>query len=302
MKACRLNPCRIINVALLGILLVLLFRHPGFPYRWVRYKLTDTVHCQGAVFHLHPRDQVLTNVVIRDGIWEPTLTATIRAKLQPGQTFIDVGANVGYYTIIASKIVGDSGRVVAFEPEPENFAILQHNVEANGCKNVVLVQKALADKPGSLTLMLSSKNKGAHSLFHTQEIDDHPDTVQVDTVRLDDWLREHQVRPDLVKIDTEGAEGIIVEGMSETLRNNGRLQLVLEFSPSRLDDSGYGASRLLNKLQSAGMAAYEVEESEARLVPVAYSEVFGRPSLQQNVCTNLFFEHHAGRNTSLAAF
>ena len=82
-------------------------------------------------------------MVLSSGTYEPEETRLFRSKCRPGDTVIDVGANVGWYTVIASKLVGKKGRVIAFEPEPVNFAILKKNVLANGCENVILELKAL---------------------------------------------------------------------------------------------------------------------------------------------------------------
>ena len=96
--------------------------------RKLRYRWSGTVRTGGLTFHLNPEDRVMTPAMVRFGLWEPRETALIRGQLGPGDTFIDVGANFGYYTVIASKLVGEPGQVTAFEPDPVSFRLLGRNV------------------------------------------------------------------------------------------------------------------------------------------------------------------------------
>ena len=97
--------------------------------------------------------------------WEPNETRLTIGKVRQGNVFVDIGANIGYYTILASRLVGKSGKVFAFEPEPSNFEILAKNVELNKCDNVVLENKAVALKSGKLELFLFPNSSGGHKSF-----------------------------------------------------------------------------------------------------------------------------------------
>ena len=157
-------------------------QHYRYYHRVASFRLNDTVQLEGSTYEIDPDDQAMTYVILRDGMWEPAETALIRSQLKPGDTFIDVGANFGYYTVLASKLVGPTGRVIAFEPDPRSFQLLERNVARNGCTNVVLEQKALADKPGTLTLHVSDSNRGAHSVI-AAGTDNVSHTVDVPAVR-----------------------------------------------------------------------------------------------------------------------
>jgi hypothetical protein len=88
-------------------------------------------------------------------IHEPLETGLVKEKIKKGDVVLDIGANIGYYTLIFAKLVGEEGKVFAFEPEPTNFSLLEKNVEINGYKNVVLIQKAVSNETGKIRLYLS---------------------------------------------------------------------------------------------------------------------------------------------------
>ena len=273
-----------LTVALLAVPIV---RDWEANKRKLQYRWSGTVRTDGLTFHLNPEDRVMTPAMVRLGLWEPRETALVRSQLGPGDTFIDVGANFGYYTVIASKLVGETGRVIAFEPDPVSFRLLGRNVEANGCTNVVLVQKALSNQPGTIKLYLHETNKGAHTIYKIGKSDRF---VKVEAVRLDDYLKSFEGDVNLIKIDTEGAEGAILEGARETLRRHDRLKLVMEFSPKHLATFGCDAGELLQGVQSLGFEIYDVDEHAREVLPVTAKELLARLPSDRFGYTNLFLK------------
>lgn len=160
---------------------------------------------------LNPTDRMMTPVLLHVRSWEPNETYWVMRSLRPGQTFVDIGANVGYYTVIASRLVGASGRVFAFEPDPVSFALLERNVALNGLDNVVLEQKAVSNEPGTLRLFISPANKGDHRIY--QPKGEEREFVEIEAVVLDEYFAGDRRGVDFVKIDTQGAEVVILEGM-----------------------------------------------------------------------------------------
>lgn len=231
-----------------GCLLVVLI--PATQVNWSRlirntqYELTGAATINGATYYLNPDDKCFTPMVLESGHWGPMEAKVIRSHLKEGDCFIDVGANIGWFTIMAAKAVGPTGKVIAFEPDPTNFAYLKHNIEANELDNVVAVQKALSDKPGTLRLNLHPTNLGMHSVALEFEGKSH---IDVEAVRLDDYLKETGFKPNLIKIDTEGAECLILAGMPETLRT-AKLGLILEFAPDRYVKTGHDGAAVLRRL------------------------------------------------------
>lgn len=153
---------------------------------------------------------------------EPEVQQLLAELIEPGQTVYDVGANIGFFTILCSRLVGPEGRVYAFEPIPQNLAALRHNIELNGLRNVVVVERALSSETGTAEMFVSP-----WSAFHSLNLDGatkrenhgaQEGEITVQTVTLDEFVKEPGARaPDLIKIDVEGAELIVVEGMRETL-------------------------------------------------------------------------------------
>ena len=138
---------------------------------------------------------------------------------------------------------------------------------------------------------MSGSNRGAHSLiaFGTPDI---ARTVDVPAVRLDDYLADNDGRVDLVKIDTEGAEGFILAGMQETLRRNPKSRLVLEYIPFKLEESGYPAEKFMGLLRPHGFRFAEIDEESAAVRPVAEGDVLAAnfPAVRRCGLTNLFLD------------
>jgi FkbM family methyltransferase len=169
-----------------------------------------------------PEDQVIAPVLRRDGVWEPAETRFVAATVRPGHTFVDVGAHVGYFSVLACSRVGPSGRVIALEPEPHNFALLRANVERNRCAQSTVLQLAAGSANGPMSLEVHPRNGGAHRVLPPGET---PTTVQC--VRLDDVLPE---RVNMVKIDVQGYDHEVVHGMRRTVAANPQLIVIAELS------------------------------------------------------------------------
>ena len=134
------------------------------------------------------------------GFWEPQVTALIADHLRPGDVFWDVGANAGYHTIMACRRVGPTGRVVAFEPNPDVVAMLEDNLALNGFRNCTVVQAAISGEDGTATFAMRPNNlTSALAEFTSGE------PLEVETISLDSAL-DRFGRPNLIKLDIEGGE------------------------------------------------------------------------------------------------
>jgi FkbM family methyltransferase len=153
------------------------------------------------------------------GFYEPPVQETLAAQLRPGDIFFDIGANVGFFTVVAARLVGNHGRVVAFEPVPRNLVVLQKNVKRNGFDNVSVIAKAVSNQNGQGELILTEYSGGA-TLSKYIELPDKTGTVLVDIVTIDQLVQNGEVPvPSLIKIDVEGAELEVLSGMVTTLRS-----------------------------------------------------------------------------------
>jgi FkbM family methyltransferase len=276
---------RVVRRAAIALLAVLVALNAGELHRRLRFWFTGAVRVDGLTFYLNSADEFLTQHVLERGIWEPEETQLILEQLRRGDTVIDVGANIGWYTILASRAVGDDGLVIAFEPDPTNFELLKRNVESNGCRNVRLEQKALSNKPGSVTLFLHESNKGMHSLLSFKESEG---SIDVEAVSLYDYLSANTRRIDFVKIDVEGAEAFVLEGMRKTLAANPDMSLLLEFVPERFVAAGYDPQSILSQLECGGFHFHEVATSGGLETRVGIQDLLRRVNSQERLYTNLF--------------
>lgn len=153
------------------------------------------------------------------GRYEPALTARFVRHVRPGQIVFDLGAAAGYYTLLAARLVGASGRVVAFEPEPRNFGFLREHVRMNRLACVELHNAAVGNGVGSASF---SRGRGSG----TGRLDPQG-SLRVPIVRLDDLIEAGLPRPHHVKIDVEGAEAQVLAGAADLLRGPARPTLFL---------------------------------------------------------------------------
>jgi FkbM family methyltransferase len=182
------------------------------------------------------------------GMYEQEKHAAIRAFLKKGDVFIDVGVNKGDFSLVAADIVGDNGRVLAFEPEPDNCKWIRKSIYANEYRNVDLYEMALSNKEGSARLFIGKKS-GYHSLISTKQ---HlaGEFIEVATERLDGFLgRIGWDRPvNMIKIDVEGAEMAVLEGASELLKSSRRLTILLDIHP----DLGVDPAEVCRHIEGMG--------------------------------------------------
>ena len=223
---------------------------------------TATVSLEGLSLQIFSRDLFAMNVLLRGG-WETYELRLFRNSIRPGMTVVDVGAHVGLYSLAAASALGGSGKVVAFEPEPSNYQLLIRNIEANGFSNVVPVREAVSDKRGTLDFYVDRMHSTLHSLRPLTE--GQASSTTVDVTSLDEFFGEERV--DLIKMDIEGAEGGVLEGMAGVIERNQKLKLFTEFNPTFLRAAGTDPVAFVNKLLVYGFSIHEISQSENRLIP-----------------------------------
>lgn len=181
------------------------------------------------------RLRVFTNEYVSDqiyyyGCFERDLLALLAQALEPGMVFVDIGAHVGLYSVIAASRVGSTGHVYAFEPSAETFALLQDNVALNGHSNVECVRAAVSDRPGVAVLYLAGKTIRAGSSLGRADFTEGSE--QVPSVTIDEFLKARgALRADAMKMDIEGAERLALRGARELLaspRAPGLIQIELD--------------------------------------------------------------------------
>lgn len=152
------------------------------------------------------------------GTYEVPIQNIFTQHLKPGNVFYDIGANVGFFSIIAAKLVGDKGKVYAFEPGEGNANSIRHNARLNNFNHIEVIEKAVSHTSGEGQLLLA-KYSGGHALATADAPPDLAGEVTVDLVSIDDLIAQNKIAPpNFVKIDVEGAELDVLKGMTETIK------------------------------------------------------------------------------------
>ena len=206
------------------------------------------------IMYADPRDLGITPHLALNGFWEAWVTLALARLLQPGWHCVDVGANVGYFTLLMTDMVGPEGAVLAVEPNPRLARWLALSVEINGFGGRVRIERCAAANRdgGSAVLVVDQANPGMGTICARS--DAGGERLEVPTATLD-TLTAGWPRIDLVKIDAEGAEPAIWQGMHEIVTRNPNVRVLLEFTPSRYED----AKGFLRDIETKGFLLRRVE-------------------------------------------
>jgi FkbM family methyltransferase len=206
---------------------------------------------------LDPEDFV-SRTILETGEWEPTSWQAMRAHLEGGATFVDVGAQIGYYSLKAAHVVGPRGHVIAIEPNPETVSKLQANIQASGASVIAVQPVACSDAEAMLDLFAAPEaNTGETSLSmaNASQTGAAVHTYKVRARPLDDIVKESGVaRVDVIKIDVEGAETLVLKGSQETLARFHPI-LMVEIIDRQLRQMGSSAAELTDFLRAQGYTA-----------------------------------------------
>ena len=211
-----------------------------------------SVTIEDCKFYLHPYDYGISTELFIYGTHEPASTKLFKGAVREGMVVVDIGSNLGYYAIPAARLVTPSGKVMAIEPEPKNFAALRRNVEANRIENMILIPSAIGstDSMGKLYLAPVSNTHTLRPTEH-QRLSQY---IEVPVKRLDTLVQAAGLtRVDFIRMDIEGFEVEAVSGMWNTLKEN-QPGLMME-----LHCDVVGSLALANLLDGLMEYGYEVE-------------------------------------------
>ena len=196
------------------------------------------------------------------GMLEPGLTRCFQSLVKPGMTVVDVGANIGVYTLYAARLLQGRGKIHSFEPTPRTYEILRDNIQVNGFLEsgvIELHQTAVTDRSGTSPFAVFSNDSGHNTLFA-----DGPGKLEVQTISLDEALPAETV--DLVKIDAEGAEPLILRGMRQIIERSPAIRIIIEFAPVNLRQAGVDPESFLREIDSLGFHVRRIHDETGELV------------------------------------
>ena len=227
----------------------------------------------GYDFKCDLRDAISREVCFT-GQYEPQETALVRSILRPGMTFVDVGANWGYFTLLAANLVGRNGRVLSLEPDPRHFRSLSANVARSALDQVTVLQVAAANEAGTLSLAGYDESGGNYGVSRiVAAADDYTRVFQVAANSLDQLLAEHSLASvDLLKMDIEGGEAFAIKGLTASLSSRRVKRVLLELHPAQIAEHGSSVSEIIGSLQAAGYAGWTIDHSPTATRRVAYQK------------------------------
>jgi FkbM family methyltransferase len=218
-----------------------------------------------------PAEEVrLTSLLTFCGTLEQGLTMLFKNVVRERMTVIDVGTNVGTYTLIAASQVGSGGAVWGFEPTPRSFDICKLNLELNNLQGRArIIRAAVSDRAGRAKLRLFDI-AGDNTLFGAY--DDDRDAVEVETVTLDECIAPG-TRVDVVKIDASGAEPLILRGMRRVIEDNPGIRIFVHFAPQHLERAGVEPGDFVEEIERMGFQIASIDDSSGDVRPMTRADL-----------------------------
>lgn len=227
------------------------------------------VPLDGYSMYVSRTDFGISNQIATTKSYEPSVTRTIKEYLNKGDVFVDVGANIGFLTMLAASIVGPEGKVLGFEPNPNNYMIAQKSVELNAFDHVELFQNAVSDVPQSIKFI--SEGSNGYAAMDGDPSVQYQISFFAQAVVLDDALKDAK-RIDMIKMDIEGAEPQAIKGMQQVLKQH-RPIVITEFSPSMMRHvSNVDAQVYFDLLRAYSPNLAVIEDAGLVPAPATYPE------------------------------
>jgi FkbM family methyltransferase len=210
----------------------------------------------------------VSKYILKYGEYDAELCRLVKNLIPPKSVCIDIGANIGFWTnFLISEC--EASRVYSIEPEPANLNLFRQNIDLNSSSSKVeLFANAVGDKPGQLSLFLSEDNAGDHQLYDSKE---GRKQIQVDVKRVDDLVGQRQI--DFIKMDVQGFEPYVVEGMLGILERNRDLILLTEFWPSGIKKAGSDPQKMLDRFSERGFKFFFVDPRLNALTQLKVDEI-----------------------------
>ena len=244
---------------------------------------SDFIKIDGRKMYVHNNDGLALSIF---KTYEPDQTEIVKKVVNPGDIVIDIGAHVGYYTLLLAQIVGDKGRVYAFEPDPENFQLLKKNIEINKFQNVTLEQKAVSNKNEKIQLFIDKENRAENRIYDAK-MNNIGESLQVESIRLDDYFQNLEQEINFIKIDAEGSESDIFHGMTSIIKKNSNLKIITEYFPFLVKKFGLEPEKFIHLLSDLGFQLYDILDEDKTNKPIDINK-FCKKDWSEKYCTNLF--------------
>jgi FkbM family methyltransferase len=219
------------------------------------------------IMYLNPTDRNVSYLIFVNKEHERFETLILKYFLQKNSIYIDIGANIGYFSLIVGSIA-KNGKVLSFEPDTENFKLLEKNISTNNLTNIQTFQHAVSDTNGFVNLFSSDANKG-NPRFFKEDLEGYMEECQssesIKCVTLDNFL-DDLIKPNIIKMDIQGGEMLALKGMKNTIQKSNELILFTEFWPEAITLNKESPAEFLQLLQDLDFEIYDIDINKNKLI------------------------------------
>ena len=228
---------------------------------WRPFETTATTR-DGLRMRISFPDQIQERIYLF-GVWEPVITRFVKSRLKPGDLFVDIGANVGYYSLLAAKLVGPEGHVIAIEASATIARTLEQNIALNRLTNVEVVRAAVADRRKTVPMFAAAARNSGQSttIASTAHRRGYRLEAQIEAYPLHELIDfERLRRARLIKVDVEGAEAQLFDGIQPFLSSfSDQTEWTFELTPGALAEQGRSAAEIIGMFAESGYRLYRIE-------------------------------------------
>lgn len=231
----------------------------------------------GQLFFVDTRDISVAPAIIVYGKWEPGITSVFMKTVKKGATVVDIGGHLGYYTILAGHLIGNSGKVYTFEPNPTIFETLFKNVFINGFIDQIKIEnKIVYSHSTKLRFNTLKRATGGNSIVnfsdtYKEKFQESVQTIEVEAISLDDYFDDN-IKIDIMKIDAEGSEPYIFQGMKKLLSRTKAITIFCEFNAGLIAGAGHDPLDFLESLIRQGFNLRRIDP-EKEIVNTSIEEL-----------------------------
>ena len=219
----------------------------------------------GRKMHLDPHDSL--RLSIKE--YSPFHQKLMDNEIEEGDVVLDLGANIGFWTLFFAQKVGKQGKVFAFEPEPSNVELLKKNVLINNYDNVIIEQKAVSNKTEKLKLFLSYETTD-HRIYDPSG---DRDFVEIDSIRLDDYFTNFPTEINFIKSNIQGADFSAIQGLSEVIKKSKKIKMAIEYYPELLKGFNSDPGEFITYLENLGFKIFNIDYINHQIYPITKEEI-----------------------------
>jgi FkbM family methyltransferase len=267
------------------------------------------IQMEYAKLFLDIRDVGVGTHLITDCSWEAEETALVRQIAAPGQIWIEIGANFGYYTVDLARLVGETGKIFSFEASPHLASFVTETIAVNGFKNIVnFYQKAVWDVNGEMIPFDTTNTAyiGGSHIYYSDDSEhiEKKGLIEVETVTLDDGLPSDLVA-DFLKMDVEGAECHILNGARDLIDRSHDIKIIMEWNVSLQNAAGSDVTQCIDQLVEQGFSFFEIKRTGSGiLIPTTADDLINTKAhldiyLERSAITN---DHHTTEEISASDY